>query len=90
MQWLIGQKRGHSLWLHRLGWSWILHNLVATLGYCWILMVPKLRLAVREVLMRNLCVWLHRRVALQSQNQSNLPRTARILQKKGASSTMKL
>ena len=90
MQWLIGQKRGHSLWLHRLGWSWMLHNLVATLGCCWMLMVPKLRLTAREVLMRNLRVWLHRRVALQSQNQSNLPRTARILQKKGASSTTKL
>ena len=36
--------------------------------------------------MRNLCVWLHQRVALQSQNQSKLPKTARILQKKGASS----
>ena len=24
MQWLIGQKCGHSLWLHRLGWSWML------------------------------------------------------------------
>ena len=54
------------------------------------MMVPKLRLTAREVLMRNLRVWLHRRVALQSQNQSNLPRTARILQKKGVSNTTKL
>ena len=68
----------------------MLHNLVATLGCCWMLMVPKLRVTAREVLMRNLHVWLHRRVALQSQNQSKLPRTARILQKKGASSTTKL
>ena len=89
MQWLIGQKRGHSLWLHRLGWSWMLLNLVATLG-CWMLMVPKLRLTAQEVLKRNLRIWLHRRVALQSQKQSNLPRTARILQKKGASGTTKL
>ena len=90
MQWLIGQKRGHTLWLYRLGWSWMLLNLVATLGCCWMLMVPKLRVTAREDLMRNLRVWLHRRVALQSQNQSKLPRTARILQKKGASSTTKL
>ena len=90
MQWLIGQKRGHCLWLHLLGWSCMLHSLVATLGCCKMLMVPKLRLTAREVLMRNLRVWLHRRVALQSQNQSNLRKTARILQKKGASSTTKL
>ena len=55
-----------------------------------VLLVPKLRLTAWEVLMRNLRIWLHRRVALQSQNQSNLPMTARILQKKGALSTMKL
>ena len=53
-------------------------------------MVLKLRLIAQEVLMHNLRVWLHRRVALQSQNQSKLPRTARILQKKGVSSTTKL
>ena len=68
----------------------MMHNLVATLGCCWMLIVPKLRLTAQEVLMRNLCVWLHRTVALQSQKQSNLPRTARILQKKDASSTTKL
>ena len=68
----------------------MLLNLVATLGCCWMLMVPKLRLTARQVLLRNLRVWLHHRVALQSQNQSKLPRTARILQKKGASSTTKL